>query len=75
MFKFILLKRPDDINECNALILPGVGAFSPAMINLKKTNLIPALNTWAFEKNVAETLFKVTGHFRNLINYRNPDFT
>ena len=47
------LKRvtcPNELIGCNALILPGVGAFSPAMINLKQTNLIPELKKWALEK-------------------------
>ncbi len=38
-----------DINTlkcCDALILPGVGSFDPAMNNLKKTNLIPSIIDW-----------------------------
>ena len=31
------------LNSCDALILPGGGAFDPAMINLNKTNLIPSI--------------------------------
>ena len=31
---------------CDALILPGVGAFDPAMTNLKNTNLIPSIIDW-----------------------------
>ena len=31
---------------CDALILPGVGSFDPAMTNLKKTNLIPSIIDW-----------------------------
>ena len=31
---------------CDALILPGVGAFDPAMINLSKTDLIPSIIDW-----------------------------
>ena len=42
--KFV--KRPEDLKDCHALILPGVGAFDPAMENLSKTNLIPELNKW-----------------------------
>ena len=44
------IKAPHDLNNCNALILPGVGSFTPAMINLRKTNLIPELKKWALEK-------------------------
>ena len=31
---------------CDALILPGVGAFDAAMINLRKTDLIPSIIDW-----------------------------
>ena len=31
---------------CDALILPGVGSFDPAMTNLKNTNLIPSIIDW-----------------------------
>ena len=39
----------DDIRSlksCDALILPGVGSFDPAMINLRKTDLIPSIIEW-----------------------------
>ena len=42
--KFV--KRPEDLKDCQALILPGVGAFDPAMENLAKPNLIPELKNW-----------------------------
>ena len=32
--------------SCDALILPGVGAFDPAMINLSNTDLIPSIIDW-----------------------------
>ncbi len=34
------------LNSCDALILPGVGAFDPAMSNLRKTDLIPSITNW-----------------------------
>ncbi len=34
------------LNSCDALILPGVGSFDPAMKNLKKTDLIPSIIEW-----------------------------
>ena len=34
------------LKSCDALILPGVGAFDPAMTNLNKTNLIPSIIDW-----------------------------
>lgn len=35
-----------DLTAPDALILPGVGAFDPAMVNLETTGLIPHLNKW-----------------------------
>tara|TARA_Y100001968_G_C19361897_1_gene720278 strand:- start:537 stop:1136 length:600 start_codon:yes stop_codon:yes gene_type:complete len=38
-----------DVNKlkiCDALILPGVGSFDPAMLNLQKTDLIPSIIDW-----------------------------
>ena len=50
---FKRLNQPLDIicdiktlNLCDALILPGVGSFDPAMTNLKKTDLIPSIIDW-----------------------------
>ena len=34
------------LNFCDALILPGVGSFDPAMTNLKSTDLIPSIIDW-----------------------------
>jgi glutamine amidotransferase len=34
------------LNICDALILPGVGAFDPAMTNLRNTDLIPSIIDW-----------------------------
>ena len=34
------------LSSCDALILPGVGSFDPAMINLSKTDLIPSIIEW-----------------------------
>jgi len=34
------------LKSCDALILPGVGAFDPAMSNLNNTNLIPSIIDW-----------------------------
>ena len=36
-----------DLGDCDALILPGVGSFDPAMSNLAATGLIPHLQSWA----------------------------
>ena len=37
---------PKSLKICDALILPGVGSFDPAMTNLKKTDLIPSIIDW-----------------------------
>ena len=40
------VKSRDDLIGVDALILPGVGAFDPAMANLNATGLIPHLQDW-----------------------------
>ena len=40
------VQHPEDIDGCQALILPGVGAFDPAMDRLESTGLIPELIAW-----------------------------
>jgi len=44
--EIILIKKFNDSKACKALILPGVGAFDPAMINLINTDLITDLRDW-----------------------------
>ena len=44
-----IVKKPTDIDKCNALVLPGVGSFDPAMDHLKQTKLIPHIINWANE--------------------------
>ena len=44
--EIILLKNFKESKSCKAIILPGVGAFDPAMINLIKTDLINDLKNW-----------------------------
>ena len=39
-----------DLTSPDALILPGVGAFDPAMENLESTGLIPHLKTWVADE-------------------------
>ncbi len=43
----LLVKSPSDMNACQALILPGVGAFDPAMAHLDQACLIDPLRKWA----------------------------
>ena len=44
--EILLLKNIDQAKDCKAIILPGVGSFDPAMINLQKTNLIVDIENW-----------------------------
>ncbi len=41
-----IVRTPDELNNCKALLLPGVGAFDPAMEQLKKRNLSPEIKKW-----------------------------
>src|SRR3989344_6691641 len=42
--------RPEDVEQANALILPGVGAFGEAMQNLEKRRLIKPIRSAVLEK-------------------------
>ena len=42
----ILVKNIQQIKECKALILPGVGSFDPAISNLINTDLIVDIKNW-----------------------------
>ena len=44
------VQSPDDFNNCDALILPGVGAFDPAIKRLKEKQFIPYLKNWNKDK-------------------------
>jgi len=44
--EIILIKNFNDSKLCKAIILPGVGAFDPAMNNLINTDLITDLKNW-----------------------------
>jgi len=44
--EIILIKDFNESKTCKAIILPGVGAFDPAMINLQNTDLIIDLKNW-----------------------------
>ena len=43
------VKEAGDMKGCNALILPGVGSFDPAIKNLQSTGLIPHIDKWVQE--------------------------
>tara|TARA_Y100001970_G_scaffold105427_1_gene132092 strand:- start:19649 stop:20266 length:618 start_codon:yes stop_codon:yes gene_type:complete len=42
----LIVNKSSQFNECKALIIPGQGAYDPAIENLKKTGLIDNLNDW-----------------------------
>jgi len=44
--EIILIKNFNESKDCKAIILPGVGAFDPAMVNLMNTDLIVDLKNW-----------------------------
>ncbi|HCX53557.1 MAG TPA: imidazole glycerol phosphate synthase subunit HisH [Synechococcus sp. UBA9887] len=44
------VSAPHQLQGCDALILPGVGAFDPAMENLEATGLVPHLKRWGEEQ-------------------------
>ena len=44
--EILLIKNFNESKVCKAIILPGVGAFDPAMTNLINTNLITDLKNW-----------------------------
>ena len=44
--EIILIRNSNEYNLCKAIILPGVGAFDPAMKNLINTDLITDLKSW-----------------------------
>ncbi len=44
--EILLINNFNESKDCKALILPGVGAFDPAMINLMDTDLISDLKNW-----------------------------
>ena len=44
--EIILIKNKQQIKECKALILPGVGSFDPAINNLIETDLVVDIKNW-----------------------------
>ena len=44
--EIILIKNKQQTKDCKALILPGVGAFDPAINNLNNTELIVDIEKW-----------------------------
>ena len=44
--EILLIKKFNESKSCKAIILPGVGAFDPAMMNLMNTDLITDLINW-----------------------------
>ena len=50
--KFRVIEAPGQVLESEKLILPGVGSFRLAMENIKKRNLLNAMNVVALEKSI-----------------------
>ena len=44
--EILLIKNFNQSKSCKAIILPGVGSFDPAMINLRDTDLIMHIKNW-----------------------------
>ena len=44
--EIILIKNTQQIKNCKAIILPGVGSFDPAIRNLRNTDLIIDIENW-----------------------------
>ena len=44
--EILLIKNFNESKACKAIILPGVGAFDPAMINLTNTDFVADLKNW-----------------------------
>ena len=44
--EILLIKNFNESKDCKAIILPGVGAFDPAMVNLINMDLITDLKNW-----------------------------
>ena len=42
--KTIITNKPKEIKSCEKAVLPGVGAFDDAVLELKKQDLIPSIN-------------------------------
>ena len=49
--EILLVKTQSQISSCKALIIPGQGAFDPAIQNLSKTNLIEDIKNWISKGN------------------------
>ena len=47
----LLIRNKSQISSCKALIIPGQGAFDPAVDNLYKTGLIEEIKTWIKKGN------------------------
>ena len=47
----LVVNKISQFNDCKALIIPGQGAYDPAIENLEKTGLIENLKDWIKEGN------------------------
>ena len=62
--EILLIKNFNETKSCKAIILPGVGAFDPAMNNLMNTDLITDLKNWIKSgKSFFGNLFRASTSF------------
>ena len=48
-YNSFISKEKDELELCSHLVLPGVGSFDEAMVQLNKSNLIPHISSLVFE--------------------------
>jgi len=65
--EIILIKNFNDSKLCKAIILPGVGAFDPAMNNLINTDLVTDLKNWIKSGKSFFGICLVSNFFLNLV--------
>ena len=51
-FKNDIIKKPEDLIDCNKIIFPGVGSFSKAMEIITNDGWIPYLNKKLLKKKL-----------------------
>ena len=49
---FVTIDNPDQLAQCDKLVLPGVGSFGAAAGNLEERNLVPAIRRRVTEDNI-----------------------
>ena len=47
-----IVQNPDDLESCDRMLLPGVGAFAPAMENLRASGMFKKLEKKVQQGNI-----------------------